>query len=175
MSRQVVVSRALPWAMAVALGIAGRAEAGDGSVRPFGMVGIARGETARLGIVNVLPAVQAGESRRCQIVLSFLDPDGSVLVGRDGFPIRSIVTLAPGRSAFLDVAFDDASLVRTQIRASVEFRKGCPSDPTAIYIPGVEVFETETGRTSFVMGPSPHMLPAPRGAGDAPEPGVGSR
>ncbi len=125
------------------------------------MVGIARGQTARLSAVNVEHAGPA----RC-VVLSFVDAFGTPLAS------PSTVLLGPGQSSFIDLAGDgffgaiDAA-TRVEVRAVVKQLPGAceartagepdrfgsillPVDPC---VPSVEVFDTDSGGTVAVQAP----------------------
>ena len=123
----------------------------------FGMVGITRGQTIRLNVVNsadVPPGpcrtigddVPPGPCRQ-RVDLLFMDNTGRTLA-------RSSETLGPGRAAFLD--FDGNTIERQGIR--LELRPLVltpPPDPDrgirSFVVASVEVFSSETGKTVFFV------------------------
>jgi hypothetical protein len=101
-----VLALATVGALAAWAAIQVRAVEPDSGDRPsrFGMVGIARAQTARLNVVNVrAQAPDSGDlpSGPCRVELQFLDSQGMVLK-------MSEVSLAPGQAGFLDLARGDA-------------------------------------------------------------------
>src|SRR5260221_6014703 len=72
----------------------------------FGMVGLTRGQTLRLNVVNLgnPPDPDRNWSRR--VVLSFRNAQGQVITDSDGQPIRQTFELRAGESAFLDLNGD---------------------------------------------------------------------
>lgn len=128
----------------------------------FGMVGITRGQTARLNVVNVGDVPQ-GLCRssddvppgpcRTQVDLVFFDNAGRQLS-------RTTETLAPGHSAFLDLNGDTLERQgnRAEIRAAVLVP---PPDPDrnsrAVLVATLEVFNNETGRTLFIVPATPAL------------------
>jgi hypothetical protein len=143
----------------------------------FGMVGITRGETARLSVVNTSDAVCP-----CQrIVLNFRDADGRLVRNRDGRPVRKEVAPEPGQSAFLDLDADDLQLppgtTRLQFRAVVNVTPPPIGDssetPPPIgdrTVPSVEVFSNSNGRTVLFIG-NPGVI---RGFNPQPDPPLGN-
>src|SRR5690348_13755177 len=55
----------------------------------FGMIGITRGQTVRLNVVNL--DASAGPSQR--VLLNFRDADGKLLRNREGQPIHKVADL----------------------------------------------------------------------------------
>ena len=123
----------------------------------FGMLGLARGQTARLNVVFINPPdtdrrVRASDPEWL-VELSFVGPDGSTLV--PAVQRR----LVPGQSFFVDLNFTDIALPegdRVQIRAVVRGhalgrRNGGIDDPNII--PSLELVDTETGRTQLIQSP----------------------
>jgi hypothetical protein len=128
--------------------------------RPFGMVGITRGQTMRLNIVNLAVAVDGQlPPDPCRVVLTFRNTDGHPFINSDGQPLRRAVELQAGQSAFLDLNADvyfppsavDA-IARLQLRPLVRVQSG-PA-PSNAYPPDpcratMEVFDNASGRTSI--------------------------
>jgi hypothetical protein len=131
----------------------------------FGMMAIVDGQTAAIN-ATYLPAIQAGSGRRTPDwcgTLRFLDVNGDAVAEQS-------VRLMAGQSASLELPFDARRIgtdgTRQQIRAMII--DGCIDNPnikpTGGAIMGtVDVFDTETGKSQFVLpgttvgGPSPHM------------------
>ena len=147
-------------------------------VASFGMVGITRGQTMRLNIVNLIPPPDPGRQLPpdpCRVVLSFRDAAGHPFTNSDGQPIRRVVELQAGQSAFLDLNgdmfggppstnADTTGPARLQLRPFVRVLSA-PPDPDRQYPPDpcratMEVFDNASGRTSifaagFVAPPDP--------------------
>lgn len=131
--------------------------------REFGMVGVTRGQTARINIVSI-DNPDFRKSGPMRVELMFLDSRGNVFLNSDRTEARKKVTLAPGQADFLDFSVDSLrDEIRTQVRAKV---RGVDNPD---YIVTLEVFDSESGRTFFVLdgqtppdigdkqGPEPHM------------------
>ena len=106
----------------------------------LGMIGITRSQTARLNAVNF------GSNTHVSVDLMFLDTQGNVL-------LRSTQMLMPGHSAFLDLngISTDFPGLRAEIRGLARFQlDGNTTNVGAT----LEVFDNETGRTSFVILPA---------------------
>lgn len=141
----------------------------DGDRAQFGMIGVARGQTARLNVVNV--AVDNPDIAPCPVQLQFLDSHGGLLA-------QGQFTLGPGEARYLDIVNDRGSFGgsrpgvppdvgdRQQLRAAWNNppdpdRAMCPSDN---FIATVEVFGRD-GQTTvlypgFANPPEPDV-PAP--------------
>jgi len=131
----------------------------------FGMVGITRGQTMRLNIVNLNAPPDPDKQLPpdpCRVVLSFRDAAGHPFRNSDGQVIRREVSLQSGQSDFLDlngVMFGGPSTnadtsMRVQLRPFVRVltappepdRGGLPPDPCRATM---EVFDNASGRTSI--------------------------
>jgi hypothetical protein len=130
--------------------------------RTVGMVGMTRGQTLRLNIVNL---AVAGDGQLppdpCRVVLTFRNADGRPFTNSDGQPLRRAVELQAGQSAFLDLNADvygppstnDAvGPVRMQLRPFVRVQS--EPQPSDQYPPDpcrstMEVFDNASGRTSL--------------------------
>ena len=102
------------------------------------MVGLAKGQTARLNMVNI------GDPNLnpCEVQMVFYDSQGKALAS-------DVQKLDPGMATFLDLnyaAIGDPN-VRVQIRAWVKVI----GDPT-LCLASLEVFDEETGRTTVFIG-----------------------
>jgi hypothetical protein len=135
--------------------------------RNFGMVGITRGETLRLNVVNLSPPDPNRQypPDPCRVLLSFRNAAGQPFTNSDGQPIRRVVELQAGESAFLDLnadAFAPPSTnadvapgaARLQLRPFVRVQQQPPPDPDKQSPPDpcratMEVFDNTTGRTSI--------------------------
>jgi hypothetical protein len=127
----------------------------------FGMIGLGRGQTARLNVVNLrsVPALEPATDQvitlvPCTVRLRFLDQRGNTIA-------RSVEHILPGNGAFLDLPFHEAiprgfEGKRIEIRAIVralsppeDERRSCATLST------LEIFDSETGRTSTIYPESP--------------------
>lgn len=127
----------------------------------FGMIGLARGQTARLTVFNLrsVPTLEPTPDQvvtliPCSIRLRFVDQRGNTIV-------RSVESILPGTGAFLDLPFHEAiprgfEGKRIEIRAIVralsrpeDERRRCATIST------LEIFDSETGRTSVIYPESP--------------------
>jgi hypothetical protein len=136
------------------------ADAGPSPHMRFGMVGVTRGQTARLSAVliddpNAVPP--DGGDRSCTVELGFVDGTGRSL-GR-----ASARLVAGGAPAVLDAAIDDPNIrprARVQLRATIALtnppdgdRPGLPPGPCASVVPTLEIFNAQTGETTVVQNP----------------------
>ena len=143
----------------------------------FGMVGITRGQTLRLNVVNLQPPPDNDRQSPpdpCRVVLSFRNAQGQPFRNSDGQIIRRTVELQAGESAFLDLNGDmfggpstnaNTPSLRVQLRPFV--RVIPPPDPDRQVPPdpcraSAEVFDNATLQTSFVM-PGVERLGSPEG------------
>ena len=128
----------------------------------FGMVGITRGQTMRLNMVNlILPGALMNQLSPgpCRVVLSFRDANGRPFTDGNGEVIRREVSLQSGESAFLDLNGDEFGppstngVGRLQLRPSVRIisQPHNPDGnlPPAPCRPSMEVFDNTNGRTSI--------------------------
>src|SRR5207253_7976565 len=130
-----IVAVVLPaWAPSFA-GAAPRID--DPNLRHFAMVGIVKGQTARLNVVNV---PQSGEVSPgpCRVTLSFHDSQGNVMVEDPSL-------LLPGKATFLDFMIEDPNL-RAEIRAQVTVQ---PGPCRLAVIPSMEIFDNATGKSTI--------------------------
>jgi hypothetical protein len=133
----------------------------------FGMVGITRGQTLRLNVVNLNAPPDPDRQfppDPCRVVLSFRNAQGQPFRNSDGQIIRRTVELQAGESAFIDLNGDmfggpstnaDTTLMRVQLRPFVRVLQS-PPDPERQFPPDPcratgEVFDNTTLQTSFVM------------------------
>ena len=133
---------------------------------PFGMVGIAQGQTARLNLVHTgLAGPGLSPPDPCRARLRFLDADGNVLTALTA-------EVQAGHSTFLDFTLPSiptnladglaATPLRVEVRAAVRFLTDqIPPDPCRV---NVEIFDNATGRTTVWLPPDPCRGPACRAA-----------
>ena len=132
----------------------------------FGMVGITRGQTIRLSVVNAIPYDSAFPPGPTRVALTFLNGDGQLFRNRDGSPVRRVASLEHGQSTFLDLDAGDLQWppgpTRLQLRAVVNVIPPPQPDSNEVpppvgdrIMPSVEVFNNATGRTDFVMSKEP--------------------
>jgi len=146
------------------------------SLQFFGMVGVARGQTARLNVANLQHMTPPDGTRPgefdppapiyppgpCRVLIALLNGDGDVIQ-------RGDFVLKPGVSGFIDWSSEwiPKDLNRMEIRAEVLVVQEIPAGRGGNQIPPgpcratFEVFDTETGRTQLHALPSvTELLPA---------------
>jgi len=125
----------------------------------FGILGITRGQTARLNVANVSsPDNPLLPPDPCHVTMSFVDADGNVLLNNAGQPVQRELTLQPGHSAFLQINGDnlvDRGQARLTFRPVVVVTPPDPNSPPDPCIPTLEVISNATGRTSLLLGGYP--------------------
>lgn len=129
----------------------------------FAMIGIASGESARVNALNMGTGLQ-GQNSSCSVTLQFLDAQGQLLK-------QSAITLQPGKAGSLDLSSDElpGTDSRTEVRAVLRFGySGGANPPPAILqqfdcniVPSLEVYDNDTGRTSFVLTEAKPLPPPP--------------
>jgi len=146
----------------------------------WGLFGIVADQTARVSVVNTSDDPGGYPPGPCRVSLAFVDRAGIVLK-------EARLTLRPGQATSLDYGFtpppepdsgDPAGIPadrigRQDLRARIEIADLVdPGDrqrrlyPPGPCVPSVEVFETATGRTAFLvaearMGAEPHLAAPP--------------
>ena len=127
----------------------------------FGIMGITRGQTARITVANLHPNLvnspdPDSQATTFNVAMYFLDSDGNPLLNGDGRPIRRTGMLQAGHSALLQINADSL-LSRDQARLT--FRPvvivqlpptadgQLPPDPC---VPVVEVIENTSGKTTLL-------------------------
>ncbi len=114
----------------------------DPNEKPFPMIGLAKGQTARLNMVNVGDPNQ----ETCEAQMVFFDSQGRTRS-------RDVQKLEPGMATFLDLSYaaigDPAT--RVQIRGWVRV----VGDPT-LCLASLEVFDEESAKTTVFIG-DPHI------------------
>jgi len=109
------------------------------------MVGLASGQTARLNVVNV--SAPSPSPLPCVLVLAFLDSNGKIVK-------QMFVQVGVGKAAFVDLVSNDAG--RVQIRGIgynplLSPEPAIPQPLSCSFVPTLELFDTETGRTSAIV------------------------
>lgn len=136
----------------------------------WGMFGIVEGQTARVSVVNTSDDPHGYPPGPCRVGLAFVDADGAVLK-------ETRLTLRPGQATALEFIWFERSGAsgRQDLRARIDIAdlvdpgdRGPRLFTPGPCVPSVEVFETATGRTAFLvaearMGAEPHLIPAPDG------------
>ena len=121
----------------------------------FGTIGIAAGQTARVKALNLGSGSLEATTSSCSVTLQFLNAEGQVIK-------QKVVTLGVGKAAWLDLKSDELIEtvdLRTEVRASLLFGYfGGANPPRMIFqkydcniVPGLELYDTSTGRTIFVL------------------------
>jgi hypothetical protein len=107
--------------------------------KPSPMVGLARGQTARLNVVNIGDP----NSSPCEVQMIFYDSQGKALAS-------DAQKLDPGVATFLDLHYSDVGNpnIRVQIRSWVKVVVGDPN----ICLSSLEVFDDESGKTTIFIG-----------------------
>ena len=144
----------------------------------LGMVGITRGQTVRVNIVNLIPpgpcrVIRPGDPNLppgpCHVLLTFRDANGQPFTDSNGQVIGQVVELQGGQSAFLDLNGDNfaggistnGAPARLQLRPVVRVLDAPFPTP---WRATMEVFDNVSGRTSVFASFEPPGDPD-RGAG----------
>ena len=122
------------------------------------MVGLAPGQTARLNLVNI--GVASATPLPCVLALAFLDNNGKILK-------QTFVFLKSGQSAWLDLTAFEASTTSAQNGTDFAQRlpirgigynpllapgSAIPQSLSCNLVPTLELFDTDTGRTTAILG-----------------------
>ena len=132
----------------------------------WGLFGIVADQTARVSVVNTSADPRGVPPGPCRVSLAFVDVDGTVLK-------EARLTLRPGQATSLDYGFaappepDRGDAVgatadrigRQDLRARIAIVNLVPPPegdrfeafPPGPCVPAVEVFETTTGKTAFMV------------------------
>jgi len=120
----------------------------------FGLIGMARAQTARLNVINLPPPDPEYPPNPCVVTLEFLNEQGEVFRDRAGNLVATRAELPPGESVFLELRAADAlagsTALRRPFRVQVERRSGVveyPPNPCDGIVPTLEVYDNFTGRT----------------------------
>ncbi|MCM3869213.1 MAG: hypothetical protein ND895_00775 [Pyrinomonadaceae bacterium] len=152
------------------------------SLPRFGMVGIARGQVARLNAVMTEPpdpstdppdpsapngiAPLGVQPTPFRVRLGFVGANGLPLRDRAGNVISMEVLLLPGQGVWLDLDAGDVLGLfesRKQIRPVVSHIRGAtePPDPAIPVVVTLEIFNRLTGRTESLYAPAGVEPPDP--------------
>jgi hypothetical protein len=117
---------------------------------PFGMVGIAQGQTARLNLVNTGSPAELAPP--CRAHLRFLDANGNVLASLRAEAAADHATFLDYAASFapINTVGDAVGPARAEIRAAVQFTDDQFAPPCRV---NVEIFDNTTGRTSILYAP----------------------
>ena len=140
----------------------------------FGMVGLTPGQTLRVNASNIIATNDSGyPPGPTRVAIIVVNSHGDPFRHRDGSPVRKVVMLERGESAFLDLNGDDLQFPpgpsRLQLRAVVNVLPPGPTDvalPPSPIVPSVEIFNNANGRTVVLIG-SPGVI---RGFNPQPDP-----
>jgi hypothetical protein len=135
-------------------------------VARFGLMGITRGQTARLTLSNVSsPDDHFFPPDPCRVIITFVDADGNVLLNSADQPVRRDVTLDPGHSASVQINGDNLvsrDQTRLSFRPVVRVFVSTNSDgttPPDPCFPTLEVINNTTGRTTLLNPGTPFFFP----------------
>lgn len=115
----------------------------------FGMVGVARGQTLRLNVVNAVVSDPRLPPNPCNVVLTLVDGTGTFLA-------ESSETLFPGQAAALnldgDLLLTGRGGIRAQVRAYIKVTDESRGNklPPGPCLGTLEVFDNGTGKTTFL-------------------------
>ena len=108
----------------------------------FGLIGVDPFETVRLNAVCADTPLPGGVNPGpCDVTLAFLDINGHAIN-------RATYTLQPGHGASLDLTGVPSSGLRTEVQPFV------PAAGLGFVVVTVEVFDSNTGRTTAVLNPT---------------------
>ena len=125
----------------------------DPSDIPFGMVGLARLQTARLNVAAVGGgAPDPSDLPSCPVTVGFVDSMGEPFRDASGMPIAAEGTLVPGEAGALDLRSADAFRGLTGLRVAFRavLRVAFPPNPCQPPVATLEVFDNLTGRTGLL-------------------------
>ena len=105
-----------------------------------GMFGVAEGQVARINAVNL----GGPDTRPIQIEMQFIDAMGNVVA-------RDTETIAAGQATFFDFAAFVIEGNRVQLRVLVGMVD--PPEPDKNLKITIEVFDADTGKTTFFVDP----------------------
>jgi hypothetical protein len=129
----------------------------DPELLRLGMMGLARGQTARLNVMAMAGDAQTSSSS-CMAMLGFVDATGKAFTDANGMPIADKFELVPGQATELDLrgadAFRGSTAMRRDIRATLAIA-GVANGPCARPLATVEIFDVLTGRTQVLYPTDP--------------------
>lgn len=138
----------------------------------FGLAGLARLQTARLNVSNLVPPDPVAPPDPvhppdpfqppdpCRVAIGFLQTSNQLFSNSAGAPIVVELDLRPGQSAFVELssvdAFRGSRELRVPFRATGLFSHRSvetPPDPCRAVIPSLEIYDSVTGRSQIVENP----------------------
>ena len=138
----------------------------------FGLAGLARIQTARLNVANLLPPDPfvppdpvhppdpVTPPDPCRVAIGFLNTSNQPFVNGAGEPLILATDLRPGQSAFIELSSADAFRggreLRVPFRATGLFTHRPatqPPDPCRDVIPSLEIYDALSGRSQVVSNP----------------------
>jgi hypothetical protein len=148
--------------LVLAIPVAAAAQEGFISAAPFGLVGLARFQTARLNVASLIVPGPEAPPGPCLVVLSFVDEAGEPILGRGGQPVDR-GGAAPGAVRFsrtaAAVALSGMDVLRRQVRGRIFIPDPGPPDvppgPCAQLASTLEIIDQFTARTMLVLTPNP--------------------
>jgi hypothetical protein len=130
----------------------------DPELMPLGMMGVARGQTARISVVPVTGRTW-WPPNPCAATLGFVDAMGQVITDANGIPIAAVFE---GKTIEIDLrgadAFRGSQAMRRGIRPVVSIAGAVEPDLScARPIVTIEVFDALTGRTQVLKIVHPEL------------------
>src|SRR5581483_10875792 len=112
--KRTYLNKAAVMAMVFVASMAGWAQ--SDTVKAYSGIGVARGETLRVGVANVGAAVGVPPGP-CNVTIGITDASGNMLKSNN-------VTIPPGQTAFLALSFSEAAaaLTSANVPARVNLR-----------------------------------------------------
>lgn len=124
-----------------------------------GLLGLARGETARLTVINLTPQSPEVPPNPCVVSLGFRDENGTAFLDGNGAPLQREARLATGDAATLALpaalAFSDTRALRRPFRAVVSAGPDAPPSPCAGLATTLEIYDNQSGRSFVSSNPGP--------------------
>lgn len=121
----------------------------------FGMVGLAKGQTTRLRVLNIKPPPPPEPlPDPCGVELGFRDSQGLAILDTAGREVSAVVSLLPGQTATLEMRAADIDLGgrRKQIRAVLTAPPpgGDRACTTAEFVATLEIADSRSGETEVL-------------------------
>jgi hypothetical protein len=136
-----------------------------------GLLGLARGETARVTVINLTPQSPEAPPSPCLVKLGFRDENGGLFLDQGRAPLQKESRLETGEAATLalpaGLAFSDTRSLRRPFRAVVERNSGLPDLPPSPcdgLATSLEIYDNRTGEpfvSSNLGAPTTENNPGP--------------